>query len=286
MTPHGEASVVTWESSEAEGARATMAASLPMAGMRVERKVRLLAAADAQGESAVAVAAEVVTNENKLGRVYNMVQHPSIAAPFLGKDTVVDCNGVRGFAQGPNRVLTESPAEPTFLFPKTINRAGQEADARTMTGGDDDVQSYEVDPGSSFGWVCAASPAKGLLLGYAWPREDYPWVSLWCCSREDGTPAARGLEFGTTGLHQPFAVLAHHPRLLGLPTSDFLDAGERRERRYASFLLRVPADFEGVASIAVVPGGGALTLVERGQGRAFTLKLKEEDSGLGFLVAQ
>jgi hypothetical protein len=112
------------------------------------------------------------------------VQHPSIAAPFLSRATVVHCNGKRGFAQGDNTntckvtigckvIITQpcyfytkslreltgrctndftadgyckaDPSEPSFEFPATINRAGGPADARHMTGGDDDVQSYEVD---------------------------------------------------------------------------------------------------------------------------------------------
>ena len=83
------------------------------------------------------------------GSRFNCVQHPSIAAPFLSGATVIDCNGKRGFAQGDNtNTCAEHPEQPSFEFPATINRAGTSADARTMTGGDDDVQSYEVDPDS------------------------------------------------------------------------------------------------------------------------------------------
>merc|ERR1719215_657472 len=114
-----------------------------------------------------------------------------------------------------------------------------------MTGGDDDVLSYEVQPGSQIGWICATSPEEGLLLGYVWLASDYPWISLWCCSR-DGVPVARGLEFGTTGLHQPFPILSQHPKLLELPTFAFIDAGETQKRKYACFLLRVPDNFQGV----------------------------------------
>ena len=127
-----------------------------MAGLEVRRDVSLI------DGSAVVVVREQVTSINKLGRIYNMVQHPSIAAPFLDTDTVIDCNGKRGFAQGPNRTNSSSPEIPSFEFPDTINREGIKANARRMTGGDDDVQSYEVDPGSSFGWVCYNVPWTAL----------------------------------------------------------------------------------------------------------------------------
>mmetsp|Transcript_52764 Transcript_52764/g.153446 ORF Transcript_52764/g.153446 Transcript_52764/m.153446 type:complete len:384 (+) Transcript_52764:48-1199(+) len=249
MGYHGEASAVHWQVQRRTDRQLGMRAALPIAGLDVAREVKLVPASES-GPVALAFVSECVTNTNKLGRIYNMVQHPSIAPPFLTKDTVVDCNGRRGFAQGPNRTFSESPEKPTFDFPAAISREGQSANARSMTGGDDDVLSYEVDPSSEIGWVTATSRRDGLLLGYVWRREDYPWISLWCSSR-GGEPAARGLEFGTTGLHQPFPILCRHPRLLGLPTFEHLDTGESRSRRFAFFLLRVPLDFKGVRSLAV-----------------------------------
>lgn len=267
MGAHGEASTVQWKVLETmSSSGVVLGATLPMAGFEVKREVTLVEAAQ-HGECAelcctmaMAVVSETVVNINKLGRIYNMVQHPSIAPPFLNAGTIVDCNGKRGFAQGPNRSSRASPEKPTFEFPSTINRSGSEANARTMTGGDDDVQSYEVEPGCTFGWICATSADHKLLLGYIWLAADYPWISLWCCSR-NGSPCARGLEFGTTGLHQPFPILIQHPRLLGLPTFDHLDAGETRKRAYLAFLVRVPVDFRGVSTLTL--RDKVLTLIER-----------------------
>ena len=90
MPFHGEASHVQWTVVSQPGAardaiHAEMAATLPMAGFKVMRSLRL-----AEGAALLRVT-ESVTNNNKLGRVYNMVQHPSIAPPFLDASTVVDC---------------------------------------------------------------------------------------------------------------------------------------------------------------------------------------------------
>mmetsp|Transcript_107336 Transcript_107336/g.346393 ORF Transcript_107336/g.346393 Transcript_107336/m.346393 type:complete len:364 (-) Transcript_107336:74-1165(-) len=263
MGYHGEASAVTWHVlSTTSGKEAELGAALRMAGLEVRRHVKLSDAAP------IVVVAETVTNVNQLGRVYNMVQHPSIAAPFLDENTLVDANGRWGFAQGANRTFSPAPEIPMFEFPKAINRAGSQANARHMTGGEDDVISYEVDPSSHIGWVCACNPRQKTLLGYAWLTADYPWISLWCCSR-GGHPCARGLEFGTTGLHQPFPILARHPRLLGLPTSSYIDAGESHTRSYVAFLQRVPDDFRGVGSVKVE--NGSLTLTERDGSRTFTI---------------
>src|SRR5262249_13327516 len=79
---HGEASRVRWREIEAPQRKdndivAEMGATLPIAGLEVRRTVRLSAAA------AVFRVSETVTNRNKLGRVYNMVQHATIGPPFL-----------------------------------------------------------------------------------------------------------------------------------------------------------------------------------------------------------
>ena len=49
--------------------------------------------------AAVFTVSETVTNRNKLGRIYNMVQHATIGPPFLDETTVVDSNAERGFMQ-------------------------------------------------------------------------------------------------------------------------------------------------------------------------------------------
>jgi hypothetical protein len=55
------------------------------------------------------------------------------------------------------------------------------------------------------GWVTTTTASKELLLGYLFSTTDYPWLNLWR-HVQAGHPFARGLEFGTTGLHQPFST--------------------------------------------------------------------------------
>ena len=95
---HGEAPRVNWKLSRAPEAAdkyqwLTMECRLPLAGLSVVRKITLAR------NSGVALISETVVNDRKLGRIYNMVQHPSIAAPFLDDSTLVDSNATRGFSQ-------------------------------------------------------------------------------------------------------------------------------------------------------------------------------------------
>lgn len=251
MPYHGEAPNVLWSASSQRPTEATLTATLPMAGLRVTRHARLAP------HGAACAITETVTNLNALGRPWNMVQHPTIAPPFLDATTLVDCNGRKGFAQG-NPMPT--PEEPSFFWPAALNRDGQTVNLRHLVSDPEpNVVSYAID--DRIGWITATSPSTRLLVGYAWHTRDYPWVSLWRDVR-DGKPAARGLEFGTTGLHQPFPILLGKGRIFDRPTFQYLDAGESTQRSYVLFLLPIPADFRGVEQLTFA--GDRLTLIERG----------------------
>jgi hypothetical protein len=248
---------VTWkivrDASHSGGAvRAEMAATLPMAGFEVVRRIEL------SEDAALLRISESVTNANKLGRVYNMVQHPSIAPPFLDQATLVDANGRKGFMQSsplPN------PEEPAVWWPQAL-KDGQTVNLPRLV--DDDVPevvSFTID--GEYGWVTASNAAKGLLIGYIWKTSDYPWLNIWR-NLQDGKPAARGLEFGTTGLHQPEEILVMKCKIFGRSIYAHIDAGETVTRSYAAFLFKIPADYRGVGGITYA--SGRLVLHERGAG--------------------
>ena len=224
---HGEATRVWWtvdEDVRTEDGHlvAQMSAELPLAGLKVSRSIRM-----AQDQAVFAVA-EAVTNTRHLGRVYNIVQHPTIGPPFLDESTRVDANGTRGFMQ---ETPMPTPEDPEVRWPHALKKDGTEVDIRHLT---DDaspaVVSYIIE--EEYGWTTAINASKGLLIGYIWPEEEYPWFDAWRHVR-DGKPFARGLEFGTTGLHQPSPVLLEKgPDFRPLPLSLY------RCRRDPSFHLR------------------------------------------------
>ena len=266
MPYHGEAANVAWSLVRGPAPRdefleAEASARLPKAGLSIRRTLRL------SQQAAACAVREEVTNENPLGRIYNAVQHPTIGPPFLDANTIVDCNGRRGFAQGG---ALPSPEEPSFFWPQALNRDGDSVNMRRLVADPNpNVVSYVIE--ESHGWVTAASPRQGLLIGYVWKTSDYPWVSLWR-DVHDGNPAARGLEFGTTGLHQPFGILVKKGRIWDRPLFEHLDAGQAVSKRYLMFLCRVPEDFGGVDSLEITPA--RLRLRERGQGAARDLTVE------------
>jgi hypothetical protein len=263
MPFHGEASRVEWKelgASETRGAKnlAAMSTYLPMAGLEIRRSVKLSESA------AVFTVSETVTNRNKLGRIYNMVQHATIGPPFLDETTVVDSNAQRGLMQSsplPN------PEQPEIHWPQAIKQ-GNPVDLRRLTNDPDpNVVSFVMD--GEVGWVTATNASKELLLGYLFSTIDYPWLNLWR-HVQAGKPLARGLEFGTTGLHQPFKILTVKPHIFGKPTFAYLDAGESATRRYTAFLTKVQNNFAGVNS--VLYRDGRIIIQERGgNGREVTI---------------
>ena len=251
MPFHGEVTRVEWK----DHGKGSMSARLPMADLRVERTMEML-------DGAAFRVDETVTNENKLGRVYNMVQHPTIGPPFLDERVLVDSNARQGFMQSsplPN------PEVPQIVWPMALKDA-QPVDLRRLT--DDplpNVCSFAID--EDLGWVTALSPTYRLVLGYVWRRSEYPWLNIWR-HVQDGKPLARGLEFGTTGLHQPFPALVKKGSIFGRPLLDYLDAGESKTRSYVAFLAEAPEDFAGVGAVVAEP---RLSLRERGGTRTIEL---------------
>jgi hypothetical protein len=186
---------------------------------------------------------EQVTNTNKLGRVYNMVQHPTIGPPFLDETTVVDANGRKGFMC--YRPLP-NPDEPAVHWPQAL-KDGQPVNIRFLVNDHDpNVVAYTID--DEYGWVAAWNASKGLLIGYLWRTKEYPWLIDWR-HVEKGRPFARGLEFGTTSLPHPDSVLIAKGAIFGRPIIAHLDAGQTEARSYAVFLFKIAKDYRGVAEL-------------------------------------
>lgn len=248
---HGEATRVPWKVDSSSATDTVMSASLPMAGLDVRRRARLT------GEGAVLQVDETVTNRNKMGKVYNMVQHPTIGPPFLDERTLVDSNARRGFMQSSPM---PTPEEPSVFWPQALQE-GRTVNMRMLTNDPmPNVVSYVVD--EPIGWTTATSPTHNLVLGYIWKTSEYPWFNAWRHVDAAKKPLARGLEFGTTGLHQPFGVLLEKGMIFGRKLVSYLDAGETTTRSYVAFLAPVPANWQGVQS--VTHKDGVITLTERG----------------------
>ncbi len=268
MPFHGEAPHVSWSvinPSPTTASNSIMRCDLPVAGFSIDRNVYF------EKDASAILVTEVVTNRGPLGRIYNFVQHPSIAPPYLNEYTRIDSNATAGFSQSGN--VPDSSDQAT-LWPKVV-LADQIADLRTFrNNGPDgsDVSSFVFSSETQTGWVTAIDPSSGLLLGYLWPTADYPWLNIWR-QRANGQVVARGLEFGTTGYHQPYSTLIKQHQILGRPLYDYLDCDQSRGRTYVVFLAILPENFRGVASVECHPNHAVITEDSDGQRRTLEVKL-------------
>ena len=252
---HGEAPRANWHVTDISARSLSMACQLPIAGLAVKRSVRL------ENTGAVLHVTEEVTNTNKIGRIYNFVQHPTISPPFVDETVVVDTNAQQGFDQAGVIPTTTTAAS---VWPEIVigGRAVNLRHFKSMSGNANtsDVSSFVFDDKTKYGWVTASNASAGLLIGYLWKTAEYPWLNMWRY-RHKGRGHSRGLEFGTTGYHKPYPVLVKTGQLLGRPLYEFLDAGETTKKSYTCFLLKIPTDYKGVATASF--GNGLLTLTER-----------------------
>ncbi|MEJ7585988.1 MAG: hypothetical protein WKI04_00355 [Ferruginibacter sp.] len=238
---HGQFANMTWNVAEnKEPNAARMNATGLLEGLHIERKIIL------DMDSPVYVA-EVVQNINPLGRLYNMVQHPTLAAPFLNESTIVDCNATQGFDQA----FYQEVNSHVLQWPIAKDR-DHETDLRNPATPYNGVFCFVIEPGAEYGWITAFSPEHRLMIGYTWKRREYPWIHLWQ-HFSAGVIQYRGIEFGTAGIHQPFnEILNTSTILFGEKTTAFIDAGEYISKKYLSFIHHTEDNFAGVKDITVV----------------------------------
>lgn len=259
--PHnGQAGRDLWklETSDKSGF-AIMTAKAPFDGITVERTVQM------DARNAAYQVTEKVRNVTTIGRLFNMVQHATIGAPFLDSTTLINSNAKHGFLQ---TLCYPNPAKYEFVFPNAYaDSTKAPLDLSTSNNKNSYVSTHIF--ADSIGWIVAATPCKRLLLGYVWKTKDYPWLNLWQ-QWVDGKLWAKGLEFGTTGVGKSYQeLLAVDTRFHGQSSFFFLDASEKVEKSYLSFEMEIPVDFKGVMSLKIEKGN--LTLVEKVTKKAFRI---------------
>lgn len=259
LNKHGDFIRLRW-TARADDNSLTMSAVSLYEDMFVERVV------ETSAESGCVKVTERVRNENLSARFFNMVQHPTLAAPFLDDHTIVDCNAATGFDYS----FHEYSDDIMCQWPEVRTAAGDRVNLRCPQGAYNSVFSFIVNTDDEYGWITACSPTQHLMIGYCWKRADYPWLNHWL--HYDGSHLKyRGLEFGTTGVHKPINELFDKDlmKLLGQNTVCLLDSDELQERSYYMFLHSIPASWQGVEKLETLPASFKIT--ERGTTNEITI---------------
>lgn len=220
-----------------------MSGLLPVVKLRLNRKIYL------DKNAPVARVIETITNENNEIRDFNLVQHPTIGKPFLDETTIVDTKVDSGYSQ--KDVEDSSPNSDQVLGWPQAFVDGKDRDLRYLIAESDYEQvvvSYILNKTDEYGWVTAINAELGMLIGYMWPIEEYPWLNLWL-QVQNNEPFARGLEFGTTGLHQPWSKMYAQETIFGQPLWETIAVSDTVTKSYFMFLSEIPNDFKGVENV-------------------------------------
>jgi hypothetical protein len=238
---HGEAANIHWETTAKNNNELCMQTTAKLEGLHVERTIVL------DENNAVFCVEETVTNIHPLGRLFNMVQHPTLAAPFLNASTIINCNATIGFDQS----KYQSAEKRSFHFPFVKDNNDNTFNVKNAQTNYNVVFSFLVDKNNDIGWLTAYSSSHNLMIGYIWKRSDYPWIHLWQHWNETEI-LYRGLEFGTAGIHQPYKeIINTATQLFGEKTFAYIDAGESISKKYFCFMYKTERSFTEVENIKI-----------------------------------
>ena len=228
----GEQTGKVWTISSLSDRVVEMECTAPLDGLKVSRRVEL------DEKASCFFVTEEFENTGSLGRPNNILQHATIGPPFLSKATLINSNAKQGFF---HKFEYPDPHRCEDNFPVVrLNESGdQTTDLRISSDPVNYLFRHIFDSSAVYGWATAYDPASGLVLGYVWKNRDYPWINFWQQVKE-GKPVAKGLEFGTAGIGESYRrLLETDTRFHGVPSWEYIDAGETIVKYYLCFLIEI-----------------------------------------------
>jgi len=243
LTVHGEASVVDWEIRRESQEELRATASLPLAGMRVERRLRLAA-----GVQEVAIT-ETAENLTAVDRPVGWTQHVTLGPPFVAPGrTALEVTATRSktfeadFAEGKGRMRVGAE----FDWPWCPATEGDPIDLRVASGAavSAGYTAHLMDPAREEASFTAYNPELAVEFGYRWRRADFPWLGIWeeNHAREhppwNGRTVTRGMEFGVSPMPESRRQMVRRGSLFGTPAYRWIPARGRVTVEYRAWIRR------------------------------------------------
>lgn len=282
ITVHGEGPIVRWKLEKTwaddEEVGLTYSADLPKSMIHVERSLVLK-----KGEKVLRVE-ESVTNKGSFDRPFGWCQHVTMGAPFVERGvTLFDTPAMRSSTppfdfsdtmRYKKDVEFRWPYAPGSHKETVIARVAADEEASS------DYTTQLMDTNMEYGYFTAANPKKGLMMGYVWDREKFPWLDNWEENKGrthkpwNGKEITRGMEFSTT----PWTFTRRQTILQGeffnTPTYKWIEAGETITTRYAAFFTAIPGDFRGTEMLRLNLNPDSIS-IERFNGEKIEIPCKE-----------
>lgn len=212
---HGEAGVSPWCWRQDGPDRVVGIVELPLAGLRVERGIRL------DGQQVLIDTR--VTHDDAAPRPIEWCEHASIGDPFLdGAEIDADVDGVW---------TAPDPAGPAARWSDSLQAVPPQAalamPAAAVPAAMGDIVSSRVRCGH---WRIRRADL-GRQLDYRWAADDWPWLCLWSEHRSrqqapwNGRERARGMEFSTKPFPEGKPPVERAESWQDRPTSCLVPAG-------------------------------------------------------------
>lgn len=274
LTTHGEAPASQWHLRREFDSGIEYGVLLPIAQIDFCRILRI------DPEQPVVYCEEIARSLSSADRPISWNEHVTIGPPFLACDTtLVDMPATQSkviWATYSDEM--ELTPDAIFAWPKAPRKGGGFHDLRTTPEGRYSRYTAQlIDPSLIFGYTAISNSVRGLLLLYLFPRSDFPWVGNWeerhsrVFAPWNGKAFCRGIEFSTTPFAQPKRDTVSNGPLFGEETYRWLPAKSERRIRFATLLLSIPTDFQGVERVSVEQE--TVRIYERGRARTLSQQI-------------
>jgi hypothetical protein len=240
MIVHGEAGAAVFDVEAADG-ELTQRALLPNSQLGFERTIRLR-----PGSRRLEIR-ETVENLSCWDRPIAWTQHVTLGPPFLEKGkTLFRATAARSkviehdFTGGKGHLQVGAE----FDWPWAPCVDGSREDLRVFTSRpvSGAFTTHLMDPGRQRAWFVAWHPDMRLALGYAWRREDFPWLGIWeenfsrTAPPWNGATLTRGMEFGVSPFPECRRAMIERGGLFGVPGYRWIPARTRVTVDYEAWL--------------------------------------------------
>ncbi len=266
---HGEAHLVEWESQLQDG-RLILSSQLPHTQETITRTMTIV-----RGENLVTYET-TLTSELAFDRPILWAEHATIGSPFLEPGvTVVDFPAVRSKTRPHDlkgSLPFRLPSDVEFTWPNAPTVDGKSVDLRAApeSPNSGDHTASLIDPKRKLAFATAINPKEGLIVGWIFKPEEYPWVQNW----ENYPPTgklARGMEFSTQPFDLPRRTVIDQNNLWGTLLYRWLPAKSRISTRFALFFTHAPSGMTHVDDARWE--NGVLVLEDHASGKTLRLAM-------------
>jgi len=282
LPQHGEARTIKMEvtqSKDEDGAALSLTGKLPIAQENFTRTFHIV-----PRENVVYVDSLL---ENLLGfdRPVNWAEHATIQAPFVKPGVAsIGVSGSRSQTRPstitpmvpplPSTTTQAAPIAPVsqpaqaaggqrrgggparlangvdFTWPMAPGGDGKPVDMTTFPDNppQSDHTATLLDPTRTLEWVATVNTEQGMIYGYLFRREDYPWIQMWGNYPSiDGL--VKGMEFSTQPYDINKSTVIDAGPLFGTPTFRWLRAKGKLETHFLFYYARIPDGFKKIDDV-------------------------------------